>query len=655
MSKVLEVQLSVLKDVESQIRRTSLTYHTRPLDGPDHGVVSGLITVWCAIWMETLASEEETFHVKRWLQAISQMDFYDLLATCKVADELIIQSADVGFPYSYDTFKQCLKQEGCKGVFFISEAKSLIVRWFDQYEPSCLRLLRTLFLFPTKVNITSEDLREQAQEDYFATERANARAIALPNEEASVLESWFPKASKVEFYERFNPHHGNGSVAERTLDPSAKVEGFFEDQKLSYLIKKLPDHIQRWWAYLQVRKTDDAYERVSRVCFVPKSFKSYRTISMEPAVLMFMQEGFFEAFCSMIQIGEPWEYVGRRFLPDRQDRNAELALRGSIDGSFATIDLHAASDSVTWRLIKTWFKSTALYECLLCTRSVWTELPSGRLLSLEKFAPMGSALNFPVEVMVFMAITEVAIKRAGGDPMRSSYRVYGDDIIVETKYYDSVVSELEMCGFRVNHEKSFHLGAQGYFRESCGIHAFNGVDVTPLVCSRRTKDLLEPLSNYNAVIELANRFFRYGYRLPRALLVRRLLNLPQRFRPIFDENRGLLTDCAVNLHSRQRYNLQGAYQRPEILTGCERSVQRQTRESDAWDRYRLFEWLRRADQRSRDDKKLPSPYWFEEPITVDTLFSDHTTYVTSRWISMYEYGVQPDNLVGLRWTIPFES
>lgn len=98
MSKAIEDQLSCLKIVESEIRRTSLQYQGQTLDEDDHGVVASLVTVWAAIWIETLASEIVTFHWKRWLQAIVKMDFYDLLTTCKVADELIIQSADVGYP-----------------------------------------------------------------------------------------------------------------------------------------------------------------------------------------------------------------------------------------------------------------------------------------------------------------------------------------------------------------------------------------------------------------------------------------------------------------------------------------------------------------------------------------------------------------------------
>jgi len=59
------------------------------------------------------------------------------------------------------------------------------------------------------------------------------------------------------------------------------------------------------------------------------------------------------------------------------------------------------------------------------------------------------------------------------------FLVYGDDIIVPTSVVDELVKLLGFLGFEVNTEKSFS-DPDLRFRESCGLDAYNGVDVTPV-------------------------------------------------------------------------------------------------------------------------------------------------------------------------------
>lgn len=58
-------------------------------------------------------------------------------------------------------------------------------------------------------------------------------------------------------------------------------------------------------------------------------------------------------------------------------------------------------------------------------------------------------------------------------------RIYGDDIICDYRTTDRVLILLSHCGLRVNSSKSFIGGSP--FRESCGVFAFNGEDVTPFL------------------------------------------------------------------------------------------------------------------------------------------------------------------------------
>jgi hypothetical protein len=70
------------------------------------------------------------------------------------------------------------------------------------------------------------------------------------------------------------------------------------------------------------------------------------------------------------------------------------------------------------------------------------------------------------------------------DPMKPSPalvapRIYGDDIIVDSDVTSYVTDLLERLGLVVNHRKSF-TGSQ-LVRESCGIYAYCGDDVTPVL------------------------------------------------------------------------------------------------------------------------------------------------------------------------------
>jgi hypothetical protein len=55
--------------------------------------------------------------------------------------------------------------------------------------------------------------------------------------------------------------------------------------------------------------------------------------------------------------------------------------------------------------------------------------------------------------------------------------VFGDDIEQETEFIKNTMVSLEMCNLKVNVGKSF---VRGYFRESCGMDAFGGHDITPV-------------------------------------------------------------------------------------------------------------------------------------------------------------------------------
>lgn len=149
-----------------------------------------------------------------------------------------------------------------------------------------------------------------------------------------------------------------------------------------------------------------------------------------------------------------------------QALNQELARKGSIDGSLATLDLSNASDTIATELVRRllppdWF------QLLMDIRSPHY-LEKGEWHENHSFSSQGNAFTFPLETLIFWALGKVTC---------DFIHVYGDDIICDTASYHDLVELLEVCGFTCNLEKSF---ASGPFRESCGADYINGVDVRPI-------------------------------------------------------------------------------------------------------------------------------------------------------------------------------
>lgn len=136
---------------------------------------------------------------------------------------------------------------------------------------------------------------------------------------------------------------------------------------------------------------------------------------------------------------------------------------------------------------------------------------------------MGSALCFPIEAMAFfIAIVTSRLDKAGAPPTASAVKfyssgvfVYGDDLIVPAGEAPSICQTLESFGFKVNSHKSFW---NGNFRESCGMDAFNGHDVTPTYVRRPLPVDRADVHGIASAVALANQFYLAGlWRTARAL------------------------------------------------------------------------------------------------------------------------------------------
>lgn len=190
---------------------------------------------------------------------------------------------------------------------------------------------------------------------------------------------------------------------------------------------------------------------LSKVEHIPKDARGPRTICIQPRSLMSYQKPLMDLLYSHIEA----EGAPGNINFTNQEINQRKAQLGSLDQSYATIDLKDASDLVSWELIKS-LVNFEWFNVLEATRSPGVRFKDGSTMSINKFAPMGSALCFPIEAMLFYSIARTVVDEV---------YVYGDDIIVPKHGFDGVCLALKEYGLIVNESKSFNTG---YFRESCG-------------------------------------------------------------------------------------------------------------------------------------------------------------------------------------------
>lgn len=223
------------------------------------------------------------------------------------------------------------------------------------------------------------------------------------------------------------------------------------------------DACAKWYGFKAFRPITVLY---NRVVFVSKNWKTHRSIAGEPDGNMPLQLAF-----------DDWakESLKKFFRIDlsSQLRNQMMAVEGSVSGSHATIDLKNASNSVS-RSIVAWLFPTDWHEYLDAIRSPTYVIQSNDgkpplVGSYAMFSSMGNGATFGIETLVFAA----ACKAVGA----KDYSVYGDDIIIETELVDKLLRLLTFVGFQTNKDKSF---TSGPFRESCGVDAFEGTNVTPV-------------------------------------------------------------------------------------------------------------------------------------------------------------------------------
>lgn len=236
---------------------------------------------------------------------------------------------------------------------------------------------------------------------------------------------------------------------------------------------------------------------------VAKTNEISRLVHAEPLVGMFFQKGIQAILESRLK--ELFD-IDLSYQPAV---NAELARIGSLNGSYGTIDLKSASDTIAvslcdWAIPKSslaWLKLTRTEKVVLPKRTVALEERDPTLVPLHMIATMGNAWCFPLQTALFTCCV-VAVYRALGIPVDTgslfvtettidkppslrgrmpNFGVNGDDIVVLSEAYNPLLRLLKCLGFIPNEEKSYN---SGLFRESCGRDWYHGQDVRGVYIKR---------------------------------------------------------------------------------------------------------------------------------------------------------------------------
>lgn len=328
---------------------------------------------------------------------------------------------------------------------------------------------------------------------------------------ADIWQEWF---GSFHLTSPFIPRHGPGSTADCGRVRSRKWSKLGIDAVGRVCLRSAALEVL---VHEEIKDTLHA-GRLSKVLFVPKQAGKDRTICMEPAWLQYYQHGVADQLSRFTHSGG--HQLSKLVNVYSQEQNRRLCAQ-AYQLKLATIDLSDASDSVSWRLVKRLCHGLPLLRYLHGTRSTHT-LIDGRIEQFDKFAPMGSALCFPIECYVFASIVELAYRKHYGKASQghlSGCSVYGDDIICPSEIYHLVVDILVSLGFVVNTSKSYSSGA---YYESCGVEYLYGALITTVKHPRRHlhPGRMASPEDVGMITDVANSLLTHGYTKARRMLLK---------------------------------------------------------------------------------------------------------------------------------------
>ncbi|UJQ85195.1 MAG: putative replicase protein [Koroslivirus faecicola] len=367
---------------------------------------------------------------------------------------------------------------------------------------------------------------------------------------------------------RWRTRHGPGAVADLKGHESkysfpnwpAKLEGIFPCADFAFA------NYGQWADILGNKSVEGRFlsehEPPSKLIAVPKTQKGPRLIASEPTAHQWAQQ----SLNKFLRVRTKETFLSRSIHFRDQAYNREGALRASKTGTHWTIDLSSASDCLSlWAVERAFRANSSILRALHSCRTRWIENTidpdSPKYSFLRKVAPQGAAFTFPLQSIFYATVVygcmlhalhlQPSIKSIGR--MAREVLVFGDDIIAPSQIGELVVQVLTYLGFQVNDLKTYKTGK---FRESCGLEAYDGVEVTPAYVLE-AYDSSKP-STVASLVDCSNNFHRKGFWRTAEMLIS---TLPDKIReslavvPDGSGSFGLNSYCGQDLsHLRMRWN-----------------------------------------------------------------------------------------------------
>jgi hypothetical protein len=398
----------------------------------------------------------------------------------------------------------------------------LVERFLSSMDGKYLKFLRQVLLFCYKIEFepSNEQLKEaQATFENTDAEIANWDEDFVSSSQGAMFASARQIVGKCIYkidWSRILPGHGPGAVY-----PSCHS---YDKSKFLTIYRPIETYYPHannmcgipsfWWDHY-VTHDDCLVEQdviTSRLVAVPKDSRGPRLICVHPKEAIWIQQGCRRLLEQAITSrNSPCH--GRISFND-QTVNGNMALSSSLSREYCTLDLKEASDRISCELVKYLFGDFA-YSWISCSRAHQVKLLDGRVITLRKWAPMGNCLTFPVQSLIFYALVRAGIRSRYGENCTDIF-VFGDDIVFPVKFYDGAVSALVRSGAIPNTAKTFR---HGFFRESCGVDAFKGINVTPHRLRRLDSDTVAGAAS---LCTLACALVKNGYRLTSDWIYRRV-------------------------------------------------------------------------------------------------------------------------------------
>lgn len=211
-----------------------------------------------------------------------------------------------------------------------------------------------------------------------------------------------------------------------------------------------------------------------RLTTAPKDSSVDRIILIQPGINLYYQKG----MGSIIR--DCLKGVGLDLDVGAVRTNHRLAKLGSITDEYATVDLKDASNTLCTEplrevLEETWFQVLDVLR---------TKTSLDGQTRWEMFSAMGNGFTFELETLIFFALASVSVEET---KVKGEVSVFGDDIVLPSLACPLLFRLLRLFGFNINESKTF---VKGPFRESCGVHYYDGVSCKPVhqkdeICSVR--------------------------------------------------------------------------------------------------------------------------------------------------------------------------